>query len=217
MSWRWWRSQSAVTCRNTISVTAVVNFPPSQGCYSSSLPCAVALFRGWRLTTPWGTDKSVVIIHLHPVHKPFSVLHSFLFIPFSLCLSICLCACHAAALSQKNAQTHKQCSRTMSIYNMRRRTIWSNNCISSLSYIHFMALQTDVVILPGCTCIWSCVTTVSMYVSIHTYCRGQEHLCMHVILSDSFSLRLTEGSSSISNAWICCLTQWLLVLFNFTF
>lgn len=173
MSWRWWRSQSAVTCRNTIPVTAVVNFPPSQGSWSSSLPCAVALFvaggsqhHGAEIRT-----RLLSTFTLYTNHFQCSTLFS---IRLSPCLSICLCVCNAAAHSHKHAQTHKQCSGKMYSYNMCRWIIWSNQCISCLSYTHLMVLWTDVAILPGCACIWSFMTTVSMSEYTHTV----EGICM---------------------------------------
>lgn len=202
MGWRWWRSQSAVTCRNTILVTVVINFPPSQGGQSSFLPCAVAFFKAVGLMTQRGRDKHTVIIHLHPVHKPFSpltFLYSFL-LSLSLRHSICVCVCPPAALSDKHSQTHKQWTAATCAGEQ------GDQISFTLLKTHIMILWTDVVILHGCACILSCVQTHCVFIFLFSV-----NLCKWWVC-DSFSirLRLTERADYIGNMWICCLSRWLM-------
>lgn len=87
MGWRWGK---VIECCDLWKHKEKLNFPPSQGGRSSLLPHASV----YLLATRQGRDKNGVIIHLHPAHKPFSLLtflHSFLSIPLSAFLNLSTC------------------------------------------------------------------------------------------------------------------------------
>ncbi len=68
-------------------------FPSITGKPRQLVALCCCSFQGWGLTAPQGTDKNMVIIHLHPVHKPFSpftFLYTFLFSSFSASLHLSL-------------------------------------------------------------------------------------------------------------------------------